>query len=235
MARRGARVLPPVGPLGSAVRSKAELGQAHTTCAAAGLRVPGDPHKAWDQAVVVGRLAELVGPEAQVLDVGCAYNRLLRNLADRGHRHLHGLDLQAWDPRADDLAHPAIQYDTGDLLAAPYRDASFDAITSLSVLEHGCPPRAYVREMARLLKPGGVLLTTTDYWRWGLATALVPRRKTFGLPWTMQTPRRLRHLRDAAAEVGLRPAREWDFATDEAAVRWNGRSYTFFAFELVKE
>jgi len=40
----------------------------------------------------------------------------------------------------------------------------FDYITSLSVIEHGVNIQNYFKEMNRILKKGGVLLTSSDYW-----------------------------------------------------------------------
>ncbi len=40
----------------------------------------------------------------------------------------------------------------------------FDYITSLSVIEHGVNIENYFKEMNRVLKKGGMLLTSTDYW-----------------------------------------------------------------------
>jgi SAM-dependent methyltransferase len=60
--------------------------------------------------------------------------------------------------------------------AVPLPDASFDTVLCTDVLEHVADPAATVREMARLLRPGGVALLTTplcypiheapyDFWR----------------------------------------------------------------------
>lgn len=49
-----------------------------------------------------------------------------------------------------------------DLTGIPFGDRSFDCITSVSVIEHIPEPEAALKEMFRSLKPGGVLLLTTD-------------------------------------------------------------------------
>lgn len=50
--------------------------------------------------------------------------------------------------------HPDI---VGDIAHIPCDDASYDAVVCLSVLEHVEYPREGVREIHRVLKPGGVL------------------------------------------------------------------------------
>ena len=109
--------------------------------------------------------------DEQVLDVGCGRGMLLLEAA----RHLPrgratGLDL--WSTRdqsgnaADATTHNAelaglrerVQIDTGDMRHMPYPDASFDAIVS-SLAIHNLRTQTdreqAVREIARVLKPGG--------------------------------------------------------------------------------
>ena len=45
-----------------------------------------------------------------------------------------------------------------------YSDQMFDYVTSLSVIEHGVNIEKYLREMSRIIKSNGYLLTSTDYW-----------------------------------------------------------------------
>jgi SAM-dependent methyltransferase len=69
----------------------------------------------------------------------------------------------------------------GDILAIPLPDASVDGVICMSVLEHVKDPRQAVREIHRILKPGGAVYVTVpstypyharkgfgaypDYWR----------------------------------------------------------------------
>lgn len=50
-----------------------------------------------------------------------------------------------------------------DITAIPEPDASFDAVLCTEVLEHLPDPLAALRELARLVRPGGVLILTAPF------------------------------------------------------------------------
>lgn len=220
----------PGRPLGSALGGAAEVEAARRLLDAGGLRRHPTPEKDWDLALFHARLGARVGRSGRILDAGCAASPLLRNLGVDGWTDLWGIDFALGDLSA--LRHPAVTYLQGNLLRAPFPDAAFDAVACQSVLEHGCPPRLFFAEMARLLRPGGVLLLSTDYWPRWQPTWGVPREETFGLPWRIFSAGGMRRLRAAAAAAGLAPSSEWSFGANERLVRWNGKRYTFFAAEL---
>jgi SAM-dependent methyltransferase len=102
-----------------------------------------------------------VGPGDVVLDVGCGVGRLTRALAARA-RSVVALDVS---PRMLALAREHnhqldnVRWVHGDGVSLrPLADASADACISLVVFQHIPDPDVtlgYVREMARVLRPGG--------------------------------------------------------------------------------
>lgn len=55
----------------------------------------------------------------------------------------------------------------GDLCALPFPDARFDGVVLTEVLEHCKDPMTAVREVHRVLKPGGLALVTSPFlWPW---------------------------------------------------------------------
>ena len=66
-----------------------------------------------------------------------------------------GLQTQAWDQSSLDIV--------SDITRIPEPDASFDAIMCVEVLEHVPYPVDALRELVRLLKPGGLLIVTAPF------------------------------------------------------------------------
>src|SRR5947208_349797 len=100
----------------------------------------------------------------RILDAGCGTGALLEALRHDPGRESVGLD----------FAEAALQfcrqrgYDRlvrGDLEALPFADARFDAVTALDVLEHVPDDHAAAREIARVLRPGGVLVASVPAYR----------------------------------------------------------------------
>jgi SAM-dependent methyltransferase len=102
-------------------------------------------------------LAEHVGSPARVLDVGSADGPSVNWL--RQHDGLHvAMDI---DPRG--LAAGGV---CGSALEMPFADASFDVVGAFDVLEHCEPEEVALREMARVLVPGGRLLLSVPAYTW---------------------------------------------------------------------
>ncbi|MCK6691099.1 MAG: class I SAM-dependent methyltransferase [Thermoanaerobaculia bacterium] len=76
--------------------------------------------------------------------------------------------LTACDINADDIAHARlmnrgvlnVHYETNDALNLSYPDASFDLLVSCEVIEHVGQPEKMIREIARVLRPGGFAIMT---------------------------------------------------------------------------
>jgi ubiquinone/menaquinone biosynthesis C-methylase UbiE len=107
-------------------------------------------------------VAWLAGEGASVLDVGTGPGVLLVELAElRPDLRLTGLDLSA-----DMIAaarRKLVRYGdrasavTGDVADLPFEEASFDLIVSSVSLHHWSQPGDAAAELARVLRPGGVV------------------------------------------------------------------------------
>ena len=99
-----------------------------------------------------------------VLDLGCAGGFMAEAMTEKGAA-VTGIDpasqaIDAARARARQVGQ-AIRYDVGVGEALPYADAVFDAVVCVDVLEHVTDLDQVVREIARVLKPGGVFLYDT--------------------------------------------------------------------------
>ena len=93
---------------------------------------------------------------ARVLDVGSADGPSVGWL--RGAAQHASLDV---DPRG--LGRNGV---CGSALALPFEDGSFDVVAAFDVVEHCDPEDAALREIARVLAPGGRLLMSVPAYQW---------------------------------------------------------------------
>ena len=160
-------------------------------------------------------------PGEKVLDCGCGYGFTLRMLAELTEADLTGLDFAAErvaQVQRDLARFPQVTVVQGDAQQLPFADDSFDHVVCSEVLEHLPDDRAAVREIARVLKPGGTAVFTVpdaDFpFAWDPPNWLLKRLGGFQLkgerPWSgiwyghrrLYTPGQLaRLLRDAGLEV----------------------------------
>ncbi|MEL7012077.1 MAG: bifunctional 2-polyprenyl-6-hydroxyphenol methylase/3-demethylubiquinol 3-O-methyltransferase UbiG [Pseudomonadota bacterium] len=100
----------------------------------------------------------------RVLDLGCAGGFMAEALAEKGAT-VTGIDPAAQAIEAARV-HAAktgydITYDVGVGESLPYEDASFDAVVCVDVLEHVADLDQVLREVERVLAPGGRFLFDT--------------------------------------------------------------------------
>lgn len=191
-----------------------------------------DPIKSWDVLRTIEAVSSSVEREDPVLDVGSVASAVLPCLHALGYRSLTGIDL---DERVRSmLFSDEIEYAVEDLTQTTRPNGSFAAITAISVIEHGVEDEALLAEIARLLRPGGIFVFSTDYWPEKIDTDGV---LLFGLPWRIFSAGEVEALLERAARYGLSPASDPRSRIREVgarAVRFQGRSYTFLYGVLVR-
>lgn len=132
-----------------------------------------------ERSLVFALLGDLRG--LKTLDVGCGDGTCARMAAERG-AEVHGLDssLARLESAKLQLPEPAqgITWIEGNAQSLPFPDRTFDRIVAVTVLCLIPDPQAAIAEMARVLKPDG-LLVFGELNRWSLWSF---RRKIKG--WT---------------------------------------------------
>jgi SAM-dependent methyltransferase len=182
----------------------------------------GDYVKSWDVLATVDFLEREVEKDQPILDIGCFASEVLAGLHKRGYTRLSGADL---NPNLARMPFQnAIHYETCNFMQTPFADASFRAITAISVIEHGFDEKALLTEMSRLLEPGGFFVASFDYWPDKIDTA---ETTFFGMTWTIFSRQEVAAFIDHAVEYGLEPVGDSQFEADEAVIETAGKKYTF--------
>ena len=174
---------------------------------------PFQPATAFWRALEIEHLLKADFPEGRGLDLGCGDGRLTRIILQaKGPRELVGIDI---DPVETQLAlesgvYKSIHAFPSDRIPEP--DASFDFVLSNSVLEHISRIHETLREVGRLLKPGGRFLFTVpaEGFHACLRGPLLPGRSRE--QYLSELDRRLAHLRYWSK-------REWEEALGAAGMK----------------
>lgn len=157
----------------------------------------GEPRAAAAAEAVLGLIPAATG---RLLDVGCGTGIVTRRLtAARPALRVTGADLTYGMARTAALRLPGAIV-LADSRRLPFPDETFDAVTSvwlLHLLDEDDDVRAVVAECARLLRPGGVYVTTVDKAAAHDVGSDIDE---------VLAPRPRRPARDAAARVGTHAA-----------------------------
>lgn len=116
------------------------------------VRKPG--HDSYDRYHRDQFLPLVPPPGRRTLDVGCGEGRLARHLASLGHRVV-GIDASPTLIAAARELDPEMELHVANASALTFDDASFDQIVSFMCLHDVDDLGEAVREIARVLSPGG--------------------------------------------------------------------------------
>jgi 2-polyprenyl-6-hydroxyphenyl methylase/3-demethylubiquinone-9 3-methyltransferase len=100
---------------------------------------------------------------ASVLDIGCGAGFVSNDLAKAGFQ-VTGVDFshESLDvARRHAPEQNAPRYEWGDAYAIPFDEKTFDAVVAFDFLEHVTSPEKIIREVKRVLRPGGLFLFHT--------------------------------------------------------------------------
>jgi len=117
-------------------------------------------------------------PNLGILDVGCGTGANLQMLA--GYGVAEGVDVS---PEALEFcrARGLAKVKQGAAESLPYEDASFDLVTALDVVEHLDDDVAGLKEMQRVLRPGGraLLFVPAFMFLWGVQDDISHHRRRY--------------------------------------------------------
>ena len=110
-----------------------------------------------------GYLLDSLKAGQELLDVGCGPGTITMDLADRiAPGRVVGIDSEGEViARAEALRKSRglanVTFSIGDVYALQFGDASFDVVHAHQVLQHLTKPVAALKEMYRVMRPGGIL------------------------------------------------------------------------------
>ena len=124
----------------------------------------------------------------QILDVGCGTGANLMMLGEFGDAH--GIDI-SHDALAFCQARGLERVRHGAAEKLPYEDGTFDLVTALDVIEHLDDDLAGLREMRRVLRPGGhaLLFVPAFMFLWGVQDDVSNHRRRYTKPELLKAVR----------------------------------------------
>lgn len=189
---------------------------------------------AWNPALYSKYVRELQPRRAgaRVLDIGCGVGQVVGRLQEAGFE-AHGVDVSEPNiERARKVSERCQLYDGRRL---PFPDGHFTSAGALNVLEHVDEPEAFVRELVRVVEPGGrVVVSSPNFFRVFGFRDYHPRMRGVGNKW--RNFRRLmakrREMRSSPGTVRfdkMQPIVKEPFSPDDdAIVATNALEMQFF-------
>jgi SAM-dependent methyltransferase len=217
------------------LRDWSEIGQAIMSMSRLGLPKHLTPEKSWD----LYNLYNLVLPlsrNVDIVDLGCGKLHALKMLYDLRFKNLSGIDLsipyrlrlsqlsRMWKSKR--LKMP-FRLRKMDITKTDFPDGIFELAVAISTIEHGVDIEKFFAETARILKLGGMLFLSTDYWE--EKVQVTKEFKAYGLPWKVFDKKDLLEMITIANKKGLSLLEEGncDFNCREKCIIWGGQEYTF--------
>jgi SAM-dependent methyltransferase len=100
---------------------------------------------------------------ARLLDIGCGAGNMIHHLSRYGQ--VKGLEIDERPvKKARERGYDVQQFDATQPM--PFSDNTFDAVTTLDVIEHNEDDMAILADSWRILKPGGHIVITVPAFMW---------------------------------------------------------------------
>lgn len=192
---------------------------------------PSIPEKNWDSLIALNIILQNTDPSARILDAGGQINSLILSwLYQFGYSNLNCLNLRF----KKKSKRGGIEYFPGDLTNTIFPDNYFDIITCISVIEHGVDEKLYFKEMYRILKRNGLLITSTDYWEFKIK---ISNKIAYNNPVFVHDKNSIKDLLKRAYDQGFELfGSNLDLKSKEKVAYWKefDLSFTFLIFCLKK-
>ena len=117
----------------------------------------GEAYVPTRNTALVRALADLPAGRQKVVELGCGAGRYIRTIKRlRPELEAHGADLSGEAIGLAESYPEEVAYQVADVTSLPYGEGEFDTALVFDVLEHLRKPELGVREIHRILRPGGL-------------------------------------------------------------------------------
>lgn len=181
----------------------------------------GDALKSWDVLSTLDFIEKHIQKHEPILDIGCYASEVLVALCKLGYSDLTGIDLNVKLKKMP--CQGRIKYEIGDFMHTKFKDSSFKAITSISVIEHGFNPSLLLKEISRLLKQDGYFIASFDYWPEKIDTEGID---FFGMDWRIFSKDEINNFITEAAYYDLVPAGKLVYDARDKVIDYWKKQYT---------
>lgn len=182
----------------------------------------GDMVKSWDVLQSLDFLDKHLSKQDVVVDFGAYCSEVPVALNKMGFSKVYGVDL---NPEIKLMPHAEdINYVISDFLESPLENHSAQAVTAISVIEHGYQPQRLFKEVSRLLADGGYFIASFDYWPEKIN---VGSTKFFGMDWRIFSREEITEMVQVASEFGLFPVGKMEDTAASKPIHCAGFGYTF--------
>ena len=230
-----------------------EVGSAVNNLKRTGLPLHTDPAKCWDFNNIRELFLEKVqNRRAHIVDLGCGPSMhgcmTLELLRCMGYKNLIGIDFHV--PLYTRLAakmrgllkHHSLkpyQMKRADITCTGLNDNMVDASILLSVVEHGVNLDKLFLELYRIMKKGGIVYLSTDYWedtlRGAPTSAASGAFRNSNFAWSIFDRSSIKAIVGIAEKNGFQACDYGEIPScTDRPVFWNSVYYTFIAVVFVK-
>lgn len=193
-----------------------------------GLPPMADLPKNWDSLAALDLILQTTGKRSRIFDAGGElYSMILPWLCLYGYKNLTAGNL-VFDKK---IRRGTIVYEHADITCTKFSNGYFDAVTCLSVIEHGLDLNAYFKEMSRIIRDGGILITSTDYYDTPIDTK---GQEAYGVPIHIFTKDGITQALELATRYGFSLMSPIELRSAEKVVHWEKYDlrYTLVIFSL---
>jgi hypothetical protein len=195
-----------------------------------GLPKHTDLPKNWDTLAALSLIVNdtSIEKDSPIMDAGGEYySVIMHQLAAYGYTKLHCVNLTF----TGETQVNNIIYAHGDITQTTFDNDTFAAITCLSVIEHIPHLEQYFAEMSRILKSGGILFISTDYWETAIDTL---GKTSYDAPFKIFDKEGIVKLIDTAKKYGLELTEPVNLTCKNRIVDCEGFKYTFIYLTFIK-